>query len=250
MSGRPIRHTQGVTVIGGGAVAAGDLRAALEIAPLLVAADGGADRARALGHAPDWLVGDLDSASSPARAALPSARILHVAEQDSTDFAKCLARIDAPLVMAVGFTGLRLDHTLAALTVLVGAGRCSVSRSLVSGSLGSGVPISSGPVSGAPVSGDGPAVVMLSSDDVIAACPPRLVLDLAPGMRVSLFPMGPARGRSTGLEWPLDGIALSPDGRVGTSNRATGPVGLWMEGPVLVMLPREALGALLAGLRG
>lgn len=226
MSGRPIRHPQGVTVIGGGAVSAGELAAARALAPLLVAADGGADRARALGHAPDWLVGDLDSVSDAARAALPPGRILRVAEQDSTDFAKCLARIEAPLVMAVGFTGLRLDHTLAALTVLVGAAR--------------------GRASG---DGSAPVVVMLSSDDVIAACPPELALELAPGTRVSLYPMGPARGSSTGLEWPLDGIELSPAGRVGTSNRATGPVALRMAGPVLVMLPRGALGALLAGLR-
>lgn len=217
MSAAPVRHPRGVTVIGGGAVAPGDLAAARAVAPLLVAADGGADRAIALGHAPDWLIGDLDSVSPAARMALGPGRILHVAEQDSTDFAKCLQRIDAPLVMAVGFAGLRLDHTLAALTVLVQAG---------------------------------PGVVMLASDDVIIACPPRLSLDLVPGTRVSLFPMGPARGTSTGLEWPIDGIALAPDGRVGTSNRALGPVTLEIAGPVLLMLPRDCLEVVLGAVRG
>ena len=119
MSGRPVRDARGVTVIGGGEVAAADLEAALAIAPVLVAADGGADRALELGQPPDWVIGDLDSISDRARRLIPRERVIGVAEQDSTDFGKCLERIEAPLVLAVGFAGLRLDHTLAALTLLV-----------------------------------------------------------------------------------------------------------------------------------
>lgn len=215
---RPVRDRRGVTVIGGGAVDAADLVAALAVAPVLVAADGGADRALALGRAPDWVIGDLDSISDAARASVAPERLLHVAEQDSTDFAKSLGRIDAPLVMAVGFAGLRLDHTLAALTVMVRPGA--------------------------------PRVVMLAPDDVVLVCPPRLGLDLAPGTRVSLYPMGPARGASTGLEWPIDGLDFAPGGRVGTSNRAMGPVVLSIEGPMLLMLPRDCLGAVLTALCG
>ncbi|WP_371927640.1 hypothetical protein [Paracoccus sp. 08] len=91
---RPVRHLRGVTVIGGGMVTPADLSVALSVAPLLVAADGGADRALAMGHAPDWVIGDLDSISDPARRSVPAARVLEVAEQDSTDFAKCLGRAD------------------------------------------------------------------------------------------------------------------------------------------------------------
>lgn len=211
--GRPVRDSRGVTVIGGGAVAPLDLAVALSVAPLLVAADGGADRALALGHPPDWVIGDLDSISQPARRTIPSERLLEVAEQDSTDFTKCLQRIDAPLVVAVGFAGLRLDHTLAALTAMVQPGM--------------------------------PRVVMLSSDDVVFVCPPRLTLPLMPGTRVSLYPMGPASGTSQGLEWPIDGIAFAPGSRVGTSNRALGLVTLRIEGPMLVMLPRDCLGTAL-----
>ena len=140
-----------------------------------------------------------------------------MAEQDSTDFAKCLGRIDAPLVMAVGFAGLRLDHTLAALTVMVQPGV--------------------------------PRVVMLASDDVIVLCPPRLTLPLMPGTRVSLYPMGPARGSSQGLEWPIDGIDFAPGQRVGTSNRATGLVSLRVQGPMLLMLPRDCLGTVLTAMQ-
>ncbi|MAN57810.1 MAG: thiamine diphosphokinase [Paracoccus sp. (in: a-proteobacteria)] len=208
---------RGVTVIGGGAVAKPDLLTALAIAPTLVAADGGADRALALGRRPDWVIGDLDSISSGAESMVPADRVVRVAEQDSTDFGKCLGRIAAPFVLAVGFTGLRVDHTLAALSLMARAPR--------------------------------PPVVMLSRDDVIFRAPSRTTLPLMPGTRVSLFPMGPARGVSTGLEWPIEGIEFDPAGRVGTSNMATGLVTLRIEGRMLVMLPRNALATVLTALR-
>ncbi|WP_370582758.1 thiamine pyrophosphokinase [Paracoccus sp. NBH48] len=181
---RPVRHLRGVTVIGGGMVTPADLSVALSVAPLLVAADGGADRALALGHAPDWVIGDLDSISDPARRSVPAARVLEVAEQDSTDFAKCLGRIDAPLVMAVGFAGLRLDHTLAALTVMVQPGV--------------------------------PRVVMLASDDVIVLCPPRLTLPLMPGTRVSLYPMDRRAAAARAWNGPSTASISHPGQRVGT----------------------------------
>ncbi|MBU2958681.1 thiamine diphosphokinase [Paracoccus sp. 1_MG-2023] len=211
-----IAHPKGITVIGGGAVDDADLTQALAVAPLLVAADGGADSALRLGRIPDHVIGDLDSLGDHARARIAPDRIHHIAEQDSTDFTKCLRRSHAPLIMAVGFAGLRLDHNLAALTAMVAPGA--------------------------------PRVVMLAPEDVVLAAPARLRLDIAAGTRVSLFPMGPARGRGTGLEWPIDGLEFAPALRVGTSNRATGPVTLEIEGPMLVMLPRDCLGQVLAAL--
>lgn len=208
---------KGVTVIGGGAVGALDLRLAMAVAPTLVAADGGADRALALGEAPDWVIGDMDSMSDAARRIIPDGRIVEVAEQDSTDFAKCLKRIAAPFVMAVGFSGLRLDHTLAALTSMAAIVR--------------------------------PLVLMLTTEDVIFVAPPRLTLPLMPGTRVSLFPMGAARGVSTGLEWPIEGIEFAPGSRVGTSNRANGLVTLRVEGRMLLILPRDTLGTVMTALR-
>ncbi|MGR3199636.1 MAG: thiamine diphosphokinase [Paracoccus sp. (in: a-proteobacteria)] len=205
-----------MTVIGGGAVGPADLAAALAVAPVLVAADGGADRALALGHPPDWVIGDLDSISGAARRMVPSDRVMIVAEHHSTLMVKCLTRISDPMIMAVGFAGLRLDHTLAAMTAIVAPGA--------------------------------PRVVMLASDDVVFACPPRMTLPLMPGTRVSLFPMGPARGASSGLEWPIEGIEFAPGGRVGTSNRATGLVTLRIEGQMLLMLPRDCLGTVLTAL--
>ncbi|MDO5659216.1 MAG: thiamine diphosphokinase [Paracoccus sp. (in: a-proteobacteria)] len=211
-----IRFARPVTLIGGGETRAADLALALSLAPVLVAADGGADRALALGHRPRAAIGDFDSISEAARAAISPEGLIHIAEQDSTDFEKCLTRIDAPFVLAVGFTGARVDHMLAALSVLA--------RRV------------------------GPPCLILGGDEVIFLAPPQLELELQAGTRVSLFPLGPARGRSTGLRWPIDGIEFTPAGRIGTSNEATGPVTLRIDGPMIVLLARDNLAAALRGM--
>lgn len=213
MSELLVRSGGGVTLIGGGAVTAADLAQALRIAPVLVAADGGADAALELGARPEAVIGDFDSLSDATRAALPPNAFHHVAEQDSTDFEKCLTRIDAPFVIAVGFSGRRLDHTLAALNVMARL--------------------------------PAPHVILIAAEDIVLLCPPRLSLDIPIGTRLSLFPMGPARGTSEGLEWPIDGLDFAPGGRSGTSNRVTGPLRVTMDGPMLLMLPRELLQAAL-----
>lgn len=213
-----LRTDRGVTLVGGGALNAGTLRAAMALAPVVMAADGGADAALALGVMPDAVVGDFDSLSDAARAAVPADRLHHIAEQDSTDLQKCLSRVEAPFVIVVGFDGARVDHTLAALTVLIRR--------------------------------PGPPCVMLSPDDAIIPAPTRLTLDLPPGTRVSLFPMGEMRGRSTGLRWPIDGLVLTPAGQVSTSNEATGRVTLDIEGPGLVIVPAAHLAQLLAAIAG
>lgn len=199
----------GVTLIGGGEVQPDDLDLAREIAPGLIAADGGADHALQLGAMPDAVIGDLDSLSKHGRARIGAERLIHVAEQESTDFEKCLQRIDASFIIAIGFGGPRLDHSLAALNTLA--------RRV------------------------GPPTFLLSGADVVFLCPQVLRLDLPLGMRLSLFPMGPARGTSSGLCWPIGGLTFAPDSRVGTSNEVSGPVDLRIDGPMLVILPREAL---------
>ncbi len=52
--------------------------------------------------------------------------------------------------------------------------------------------------------------------------------------------------RSLGRAWPIDGLALAPGERIGTSNEASQPVvEVAFDGPgALVMLEREALGSL------
>lgn len=218
MSEPVLTSAEGVTLIGGGEVLAKDLAEARAYAPRLVAADGGADRALALGALPDAVIGDFDSLSEDARWNIPEARLHRIAEQDSTDFEKCLTRIRAPFVVAVGFAGGRVDHELAVLSTMA---RIAA-----------------------------PPVLLLGPKDVIFRAPADLRLDLPLGSRFSLFPFGACTGESAGLRWPIKGLDLRPDGIIGTSNEVTGPVHLRMSGPMLVILPREHLPAVLQALQG
>ena len=213
-AGAIVRSARGVTLVGGGEIAAAGLAEALALAPTLVAADGGSDGALALGRMPDAVIGDFDSISDAARRAIPADRQHVIAEQESTDFEKSLMSVAAPFVLALGFTGQRVDHTLAAFSVLA---RHPARRCLI-----------------------------LSDHDLCFLAPRRVTLDLPAGTRLSLFPLGPVGGESRGLRWPIAGIGFAPDSRIGTSNEVTGPVHLGFDAPrMLVILPRGQLGAVL-----
>lgn len=200
-----------VLLVGGGPAGVEDLALSLSHAPRVVAVDGGARLALAAGLMPEQVIGDFDSLDAATRAQIPEDRLLHVAEQDTTDFEKALERISAPAILAVGFLGGRIDHQLAAFSALVRFAH--------------------------------QPCVLLGPDELMLHCPTALTLDMAEGDVVSLFPLLPVRGRSTGLDWPIDGLTLAPGGRIGTSNRATGgPVTLLPETPgLLVVLPRTSL---------
>lgn len=209
-----VSSNEPVSLIGGGKVGESDLELALGYAPQLVAADGGAAAALKAGYDPVAVIGDFDSLSPDDRARIPPERLFPIPEQDDTDFEKALCRIDAPLVLAVGFLGGRVDHQLAVFNTLVRYP-------------------------------DRPCV-LLGKHEVIFLAPPLLDLPLTAGDIVSLFPMAPVRGQSDGLQWPIDGLDLAPDGRVGTSNRALGALRLRMDGPgLLVIVPRRALGGVM-----
>jgi thiamine pyrophosphokinase len=210
----------GVTLVGGGVFAQRDLELALSLAPMLIAADGGANALAAAGHIPQHVIGDIDSLDPALRVQLAD-RIVHIPEQDNTDFDKSLQALCAPFILALGFDGGRLDHTLAAMTSLVRYGSARV--------------------------------VMLAAKDICFLAPPRLTLSLAVDARVSLFPMARVTGRSTGLHWPIENVHFAPAAVIGTSNRADSEqTMLEFDQPgMLVLLERaylqQALSALQAG---
>ncbi len=219
MNDERIKVNNGICLVGGGDVCAEVLAKALKFAPELIAADGGADAALAAGKLPSAIIGDFDSISEAALAQLTTVNLVRVTEQDTTDFEKCLSRMDAPFVVAVGFTGGRLDHTLAAMSVIAQQ--------------------------------VGPPTVLVDAQEVVFAPRRPCDLDLAAGTRVSLFPMARVTGRSSGLRWPIDGLQLSPSGRIGTSNEAVGRVTLEFDDPgMLVMLPANELDTVIAQLDG
>ncbi len=200
-----------VLLLGGGWCPVEEVRALAQRCAALVAADGGSDRALAAGLVPDAVIGDMDSLSPEARSRIPADRQHPVAEQDSTDFQKCLQRLRAPLILGLGFLGKRLDHELAAMWALAQHADTDC--------------------------------ILIGKADIVLALPPYLALSVPPGSRVSLFPMARCTGRSTGLAWPIDGLTMAPDARIGTSNRADAArIELWMDAPgMLLILPRAAL---------
>ncbi|MEM1300877.1 MAG: thiamine pyrophosphokinase [Pseudomonadota bacterium] len=147
---------------------------------------------------------------------------MHLPEQDTTDFEKCLYATDAPLYVAAGFTGRRVDHMLAVFHAML---RRSEKR-----------------------------VVLLGEEEAMALVPPGrpFAMDLEVGAVVSFYPLLPARGTmSEGLEWSVDGLALAPGEAIGTSNRAVAPrVEVGFDAPgVLVLVARQCLGALIEAVR-
>lgn len=207
-----IQSPNPVTLLGGGDALPSDVEAAMALAPTCVAADGGAELAARAGVSLDAVIGDFDSVSPETLALTSTDRQHHIAEQDSTDFDKALRNIDAPVVLGVGFLGARLDHQLAALNVLA--------------------------------SHPARACLLLGATEVVFLCPPTFRIDTGAGDVVSLFPLAPVTGTSSGLQWEIDGLALDPVGQTSTSNAATGPIALTMDRPsMIVMLPRRYLDA-------
>lgn len=213
-----VHEAEQITLIGGANLSDQHLKQALALAPHVVAADRGADHALARGIVPQAVIGDFDSISDAARARIPPAAQHPDPDQDTTDFEKCLAAISAPLIIGLGFCGDRLDHQLAACSALARF--------------------------------PGQRCILMGECDALFLCPPAIRLPLDAGCRVSLFPMGAVEGRSDGLRWPIGGLTMAPDGRIGTSNRALGPVHLEMTAPkMLVMVPADRLGLVAAALR-
>jgi len=210
MSAAIVSSSYPVTLVGGGDVSPADIDMALKLAPKLVAADGGAEAALATGTIPEAVIGDFDSLSVGAREQFPADRLHHIAEQNSTDFDKALRNIDAPLVIGVGFLGARIDHQLAAMTTLA----AHPDR----------------------------ICLLIGTREIVVHLPPHLSCPMTNGDTVSIYPLVPVSGRSTGLAWPIDGLTLKPRGRIGTSNMATGPVAIEMAAPgALGIFPRARL---------
>lgn len=206
-----VASPNGATVLGAGELYPNVLNSALLHAPDLVAADGAAARAIDLGLEPKAVIGDIDSLDDATIAMLPPAKVHRISEQETTDFDKCIRSVDAPYILAVGFTGARLDHELAAYWTLAAY--------------------------------PDRVCLLLGPEDLAFIAPPDLKLDLAPGTRVSFFAMGDVKGEATGLRWPISGLDFRPgSGRLGISNEATGPVHLkFTSRKMLTFLPLGCL---------
>jgi thiamine pyrophosphokinase len=170
-------------------------------APTVVAADGGLDRAAALGLDVTVVVGDLDSVSADGLAAAESegAHIVrHPEAKDATDLELALdeaVRLGAGRVLVVASAEGRLDHLLASLLLLASDRYAAVELdALVGGAL----------------------VHVIRGTRSLVGAPGELLTLLALG--------GPADGVSTeGLAYPLRAETLDPGSSRGVSNVFAAP---------------------------
>lgn len=177
-------------IVGGGEVDPDMLAALARRAVGLVGADRGGDIAMAAGLVPDAVIGDMDSVADRTRFP-PRTKILVLPEQDTTDFEKCLYSTRAPLTLALGMTGGRFDHTLAALHAVT---RHAIER----------------------------RIVLIDGHDLAMGVAGSIRLRVGSGERVSIYPLGRTLfAGSKGLLYPLDGLEMVQGKTIGTSNRST-----------------------------
>jgi len=192
----PVVIDRPAVIVGGAAFDARLVEKLVRRGFALIAADGAADELALVGVTADLVIGDMDSIAD-AKAFAGRARVIRLDEQETTDLEKCLYATRAPLYVALGVTGQRFDHTLAALHA---ATKYAPDKKLI----------------------------LVDTHDIAVALSGRFAFEVAAGERVSVHPLAPIRfAASEGLAYPLDGIELAPGVRTGTSNRAT-------EGPFVI----------------
>jgi thiamine pyrophosphokinase len=211
-----------LVIVGGGRLDEDLLRELYASGGHIVGADGGADQIVAAGLKPELIIGDFDSLKSP-HSWLGKTRLMQISEQETTDFEKAIYSTRAPVTVALGMTGKRFDHTLAALDAVT---RYAARRK----------------------------IILVDEEDVAVALTTKFSFEVERGERVSIHPLAPVNfWTSDGLRYPLDAVKLAPGVRTGTSNEAlTGPFTIVPEegihAPYLLILPRQYLGGLIAKL--
>ena len=97
------------------------LRAWARTADFILAADGGAEQARAAGLTPDLIIGDLDSVSLTTRRAFAATAWEHLPDPHRTDLQKALdflVKHHCRRVTLAGFTGGRIDFSFGNLLAI------------------------------------------------------------------------------------------------------------------------------------
>lgn len=180
-----------LAIVGGGTTDIALLHELVAHGVALVGADGGGNAIGAAGLVPEAILGDLDSIEDRAGWEQRT-RVIHIPEQITTDFQKALYSTSAPVTLALGMTGKRLDHTLAALSALHEVAQHR-------------------------------RVILIDETDVALAVAGPFAFDAAHKERISVHPLVPIVFECTeGLFYPMNELLLDPAGRLGTSNEGTG----------------------------
>jgi thiamine pyrophosphokinase len=193
-----------LVVVGGGTVDGVLLRQLKEQGASIIAADGGAAACAHAGVMPEAIIGDMDSVTSVTSWA-GKTQFIEILDQETTDFEKCLYCTTAPLTLALGMTGKRFDHTMAALNAVA---RYGAER----------------------------AIILVDEEDIALSLAGEFTFAVDAGERVSVHPLHEISfAGSIGLKYPLDGLTLAPAGRTGTSNEA-------IDGPFTIMPDDDQVG--------
>ena len=177
-----------IGVLAGGDYPVEAMREWLHHAPIVLAADGGANRCQAAGVAPDWVIGDFDSAQPSALEFAKNLR--HVTDQSTTDCDKLLAlaiELGLPRIALMCSEGDRPDHTLATYHSALRA-----------------------PIQTRFILRSGWAEPFIASN---------WRANIPVGARFSILPLTASRVSATGLEWSFDMQAVDATGFSSVSNR-------------------------------
>ena len=205
---------RGIAFVGGEGPGPAALKKIVRGAELLVAADSGLMAMEEAGLKPHWIVGDMDSLDDQARLEkYPAAMVLRFpAEKDFTDTELALNLLKEKgcgEIWVAGGGGGRLDHLFAI--------RALFEREVSPDRWFPGCD----------------EIRCLREGELLCAALPR-------GSLVSVFPLGerPWQAESSGLKWPLRGLAWEKGG-LGLSNAALeGPFEIRpVRGRFLVIMP-------------
>jgi thiamine pyrophosphokinase len=218
----PLVFTGVLVVVGGGTMDAHLLHRLHAEGAHVVGADGGGDAIAEAGLVPEAIIGDLDSLADPEGWPIAT-KVIRIPEQLTTDFQKVIYSTKAPVTVALGMTGKRFDHTLAALSAVTEVARTR-------------------------------RIILVDEFDIALAVSGPFSFAVKAGERVSVHPLMPIDfERSSGLVYPLDGLHLAPGALIGTSNAAVnGPVEIVPVGdtPWLLILEKAHLWTLIEALAG
>lgn len=173
----------------------------------LVAADGGANFLKKIKKTPELVIGDLDSLEDRDFFEKNS-KVIHIAEQDTTDLEKCLYTIDSPCFLALGFLYPRFDHALGLLHFFEKYPQKKI--------------------------------IVFGEEDIIFKLPEKLILNLPLETRFSIYPLSSGTVISSqGLEYHLDKMYLKVGSRIGTLNKTVEKKVelIKHEGEALIILP-------------
>jgi len=218
----PLAFAGVLVIVGGGNVDAHLLHQLHAKGAHLVGADGGGDVIAEAGLVPEAIIGDLDSLVDPEGWPIAT-KVIRIAEQLTTDFQKVLYSTEARVTVALGMTGKRFDHTLAALSAVTEVAKTR-------------------------------KVILVDEFDIALALSGAFSFAVKEGERVSIHPLMPIDfTTSSGLLYPLDGLHMAPGALIGTSNSATeGAVEIVPkdETPWLLILEKAHLWTLIDALEG